>query len=77
MEYDSRRRVVARPHMSMSERAKIFIPFDALKGFREELERRERKVMASDAPELMEERLDTHGEHWEASAPLTRRGARF
>ena len=58
MEYDSRRRIVARPHMSMSERAKIFIPFDALKGFREELERRERKVMASDAPELMEERCD-------------------
>ena len=35
MEYDSSKRVVARPRMPMSERAKIFMPFDALKGYRE------------------------------------------
>lgn len=29
------------PRMPMSERAKIFSPFDPLKGFREELRRRE------------------------------------
>ena len=32
------------PRMPMSERAKIFSPFDPLKGFREELRRRERLV---------------------------------
>lgn len=32
------------PRMPLDERAKIFSPFDPLKGFREELRRRERLV---------------------------------
>lgn len=40
------------PRMPMEERAKIFSPFDPLKGFREELRRRER---------LVEERLSDPG----------------
>ena len=34
------------PRMPLEERAKIFMPFDPLKGFREELRRREQKVEA-------------------------------
>lgn len=34
------------PRMPLGERAKIFIPFDPLKGFRDELRRRERLVEA-------------------------------
>ena len=33
------------PRMPMGERAKIFLPFDPLKGFRAELARRERLVV--------------------------------
>ena len=33
------------PRMSLADRAKIFIPFDALKGFREALEEQERKAL--------------------------------
>ncbi|MDO4404289.1 MAG: hypothetical protein Q4C09_04550 [Atopobiaceae bacterium] len=33
------------PRMHMNERAKIFSPFDPLKGFREELRRREELVV--------------------------------
>ena len=32
------------PRMPLADRAKIFMPFDPLKGFREELRRRERLV---------------------------------
>ena len=32
--------VVRRPHMPMSERAKIFIPFDPLPGYRQMLRER-------------------------------------
>lgn len=32
------------PRMPLEERAKIFMPFDPLKGFRDELRRRERLV---------------------------------
>jgi hypothetical protein len=35
--------------MPMSERAKIFVPFDALRGFREMLEEREREAEGSPA----------------------------
>jgi hypothetical protein len=35
--------------MPLEERAKIFTPFDPLKGFREELRRREQKVEAQQA----------------------------
>jgi hypothetical protein len=35
--------------MPMSERAKIFVPFDALRGFREMLEEREREAEGSSA----------------------------
>jgi len=35
------------PRMPLDERAKIFSPFDPLKGFREELRRRELKVIAA------------------------------
>ena len=34
------------PRMPLEDRAKIFMPFDPLKGFREELRRRERLVEA-------------------------------
>ena len=37
------------PRMPLAERAKIFMPFDPLKGFREELRRREQKVEAQQA----------------------------
>jgi len=37
--------VVARPHMPMSERAKIFIPFDPLPGYRQLLREREEEVL--------------------------------
>ncbi|MCI1997483.1 MAG: hypothetical protein LKJ49_02435 [Olsenella sp.] len=37
------------PRMPMSERAKIFVPFDALRGFREMLEEREREAEGSPA----------------------------
>ncbi len=37
------------PRMPMSERAKIFVPFDALRGFREMLEEREREAEGSSA----------------------------
>lgn len=37
------------PRMPLAERAKIFTPFDPLKGFREELRRREQKVEAQQA----------------------------
>lgn len=44
------------PRMPLDERAKIFMPFDPLKGFREELRRREQKV---------EERMvGTHDTEW-------------
>lgn len=33
------------PRMSLADRAKIFIPFDPLKGFREALAEQERKVL--------------------------------
>ena len=33
------------PRMPLEERAKIFSPFDPLRGFREELRRRERLVL--------------------------------
>lgn len=32
------------PRMPLSERAKIFVPFDPLKGFREALQEQERKA---------------------------------
>lgn len=34
------------PRMALSDRAKIFIPFDPLKGFREALAEEERKALA-------------------------------
>ncbi|MBP3885751.1 MAG: hypothetical protein J6D54_12570 [Olsenella sp.] len=55
MEHDSSKRVVARPHMPMSERAKIFIPFDPLKGFREALAERERRATAVHMSDLSDE----------------------
>lgn len=42
-------------HMPVSERAKIFIPFDPLDGFKEALERKEREVEAERAAELSED----------------------
>lgn len=44
------------PRMPLEERAKIFTPFDPLKGFREELRRREQKVEAQMA--------GNHGQDW-------------
>ncbi len=37
--------VVRRPHMPMSERAKIFIPFDPLPGYRQMLREREEELL--------------------------------
>jgi len=45
------------PRMPLAERAKIFMPFDPLKGFREELRRREQKVEAQQA-------AANHGQDW-------------
>lgn len=42
--------------MPLSERAKIFIPFEPLKGFREALDERERRLTLSVRPELSDER---------------------
>lgn len=45
--------------MPLSERAKIFIPFEPLKGFRAALAERERQLTLSSLPELSEElRID-------------------
>ena len=44
-----------RPRMPLSERAKIFIPFNPLRGFREALRERERIV--EEQAELPEDRL--------------------
>lgn len=44
------------PRMPLSERAKIFIPFEPLKGFREALDERERRLTLSVRPELSDER---------------------
>ena len=51
------------PRMPMDERAKIFSPFDPLKGFREELRRRERLVEERQQhdPWLPEDDLPTEG----------------
>lgn len=38
------------PRMALEDRAKIFMPFDPLKGFREELRRREELVRARHQP---------------------------
>ncbi len=40
---ESRR--IPRKKMPLSERAKIFVPFEPLKGFREALEERERQAL--------------------------------
>ena len=39
------------PRMPLSERAKIFLPFDPLRGFRAELARRERLAVERQAAE--------------------------
>ena len=44
--------------MPMSERAKIFMPFDALKGYREALRERERQALAVERRELTEEQRE-------------------
>lgn len=44
--------------MPVSERAKIFIPFDPLEGFKEALARKEQEVEAERAAELSEEARD-------------------
>ena len=52
--------------MNRVERAKQFLPFDALKGLREELELREEKMSRVPRHELTEERME------ELSAVLSR-----
>lgn len=52
----------ARPKMSMSNRAKQFVPFDALKGFQEALRKKEkmpvpRKELAEEKAEELNEKL--------------------
>lgn len=43
--------------MFRSERAKQFLPFDALRGLREELKKREEKFLEQDKKELTEEEI--------------------
>lgn len=46
------------PRMPLSERAKIFVPFEPLEGFRDELAKREREVVqevSGDEPSSREE----------------------
>ena len=38
--------VLPRPRMTLAQRAKIFIPFDPLKGYREALQEKEREAEA-------------------------------
>jgi hypothetical protein len=45
-------------HMPVSERAKIFIPFDPLEGFKEALAKKEHEVEAERKAELSEEARD-------------------
>ncbi len=45
--------------MFRSERAKQFLAFDALKGLREELEKREEKFLNEDKKELTEEEISS------------------
>ena len=44
--------------MNREERAKQFMPFDALKGLREELKRREEKYLKEKKKELTEEQIE-------------------
>ena len=44
--------------MPLSERAKIFIPFDPLKGYREMLEERERERLVVDRVDLSDEQRE-------------------
>ena len=48
------------PRMRIEERAKIFSPFDPLRGFREELRRREQRALESQRhdPWLPEDSVD-------------------
>ena len=49
---DAEQPVLPRPRMPLSQRAKIFIPFDPLKGYQEALREKERE-----AEERMNERV--------------------
>jgi hypothetical protein len=46
--------------MSLADRAKIFIPFDPLKGFREALAEQERLAL-----QAQEKPLDPEPDHWD------------
>ncbi len=52
------RYITNRPHMPMSERAKIFIPFDPLKGFKEALRQKEIEAEAIEKPSLSSDHMD-------------------
>ena len=43
---DAEAPVLPRPRMPLAQRAKIFIPFDPLKGYREALQEKEREAEA-------------------------------
>ena len=47
--------------MNRSDRAKQFMPFDALKGLREELKKREEKRLLVDREELSDEKAESMG----------------
>lgn len=51
-------RELRHPRMDLVDRAKIFIPFDPLKGFREALEERERSAFFVSPPDLPEDMHD-------------------
>ena len=44
--FDAQAPVLPRPRMPLSQRAKIFIPFDPLKGYQEALRAKEREAEA-------------------------------
>ena len=61
--------VVRRPHMPMSERAKIFIPFDPLPGYRQMLREREEELLNVPRVDLSDERRERLSRQIRALAP--------
>lgn len=58
-----------RPHMPMSERAKIFIPFDPLPGYRQMLREREEELLNVPRADLSDEQRERLSRQIRALAP--------
>lgn len=50
-----------RPKMSSQDRAKQFMPFDAVKGLREALAKKEKEILGREEIERIEENADFFG----------------